>query len=404
MAFVVAVTFGNTLPSITLPGVGRLFPLRLLCLVYPFYMLITDHMAKSNQNNRFIRSNTIYQSTVIMVVMFFLTGMMSAAQCNDVKQFITGFLMYYTQFVTMIIALREIRTKKDLGYVMGALLCCTLVIGGMGIYESFSGESLFEVTYEHYLWTYNSIGTMRPRAFFFNTNNYAAYFVIVFVALWTKFQKYMLTSVLVFGFCVFTIFLTDSRLALLVIIAALFIDFALFSSGKRRILFILVGIVAMFVFGNYLLSADLFQANIKVSDENRWLTWSYCMRVIESSFFMGTGFGTASTELVKVFPLVQSPHNMFLEWIMDCGIIPVIFFVLWLGILFVYFMKQRYTTGVMLLFSFTLITIGPSSIQGAYYIWLSFGIVLKHCMLESQNKVIREANTLPIKKPKRGWV
>ncbi|MFV0362237.1 MAG: O-antigen ligase family protein [Suipraeoptans sp.] len=377
----ISVVFGNRLPGITIPGIGFLFPIRIITIVYPLHLLRTNRALDVDS----FRKQPRYVYSLLMVVLFLFIGSAPVLWTNSISEFLSGFLMYYTQFMTLIIGLAEIRDKKDVDFVLKMMLLCSIIIGSIGLYESFSGNSVFEVTYDYYLSTYNSIGLMRPRSIFYNTNNYAFYFSLVLCLLWSKYKNNRFASILLFVFCGLNVFLTGSRLSLLVLLVIIAIDFLFYSEGKKKLGYLVIACIVVIAVGEQIFGSELFTNHIEIADEDRLPIWRATIAAIHKTFWMGGGFGSAVTLSGG------SPHNLALEWILDCGIIPVIIFIIWLLWITTGFIRDKYKFGVMFCIAFALSTIGPSSLQGYYFIWFGFALMIKDsCFVTRKNTKFRK--------------
>ena len=371
------------LPGITTPF-GTMFPLRIMSIICGVLFLIQKHFHK------------IYSNYIVPLLVLCAIGIISLVWCISISSAITGLFIYVTDVLTFFMVLYLCRDKEDVVFISKIIVINLLIIGLMGIRESFEGVYYFpsKEMYER-SWVVNSIGKKYPHVFFNNTNDFGTLFVAMLPICGIATANSKHQSIIQFGllgFCIFCVFLTSSRLCLL--LCAGYTIWLLFKYKNSMRKFIISSIAVLMIcyigyrYGAVISShlSGIYGGNT-LGGEDRWLIWYNSLVNVVRSGFIGVGVGNSSIanqnySAVNVGDIYMC-HNLFIEILMDFGLIGLVVFVYFLARLFKNTKKYKedyiakYFLAFLILFFF--LTICSSTIKHIYYFWLVFGMCAFYC-------------------------
>lgn len=377
--FATFVVWSFQLPGIKLPGIGTLFPLRMVVFVVgPFFLIVK-------------KKSPFIQRVTILLTLLLLVGFFSLLWCLDIRTGLTTFIIYLTSIFTIFTILCFVRNDDDIVKFCKVIAFNYLVIGLMGLYESMTGNSFWvsDITYENY-WKVNVLGWKYPHAIFYNMNDFACFMVamlpLIALALHESKVKYIIQYVSI-AFSVFIALLCNSRLCLLMGLIYLFWNLP--RKGKNVFLVTLCVIAAMliiiFKYGH--LFAANFQAmtNISWGNESRVDIWANSLRNFVHSFGLGVGIGnSAEANRVNSYYYtngVYAVHNYFIEILEEFGVAGFTCFFSCFYMIFKRIWKLRKVNEVGknlcdAMIMYVPLTILSSSIRQAYYFWMVWALCL----------------------------
>ena len=226
-----------------------------------------------------------------------------------------------------------IKTKKELTKILSFLAASGIIVAVVGLFYYFFNE----LTYDG-----------RLKAFFLSPNHLAMYLApagIIALGLFLNFKKHL--YLLSFIICSIVIFLTYSYGAWMGFSAGiLFLIFFFRKKIAWRKKFLLLIIICLFLstFFFFQHNTEKFQnlANFSRSSfESRIMIWKSSAAILKDHLFWGIGPGNFQNfylDYQKKFPpylewAVPQPHNLFLAFYLQCGLLGLIGF-LWLIFLF----------------------------------------------------------------------
>jgi O-antigen ligase len=148
---------------------------------------------------------------------------------------------------------------------------------------------------------------------------------------------------------------SGSRVTFVSFILLLLLFFIL-RGGKnttKKIVFLVVGVVSVYLAFSYLMSFDILRNRMLNTVEDRDLSgrdliWETYFPLVQKNPVFGVGLSGFTETSLKNYNLFVSPHNVFLEVLIYSGIIGFIFFALFL------YRILRYTYYIMKDFNFSL--------------------------------------------------
>ena len=380
LIFVTSVIWGSKLPGVTIPYIGTLFPLRIITFSFPFFVLLKSK----------IPSSLILKKACFSFGIMLLSGILTLFWTINISSALTSLIVYMTSFLIVIICIYFTRNKEDILYITKAYTLNIILIGIIGIYESFTGNYIFNFTiYDHYTRTYNLIGLYRPLVQFYNINDLAAFMVLSVPICFIAFEyskSRLIKRITIFLLCVLVGFLSASRAAILgiciLIILIVFKKLRLKNFVLHIIVFLIVNLLMLSFILLYFEEIMLF-----IIKEGRFLIWFNTLLVSSDYYFMGVGPGNSyyANFYNQHMPVsVYAVHNYLLELFCEFGIIGAGIFYLWIANLILENRRNmkfatanyRYMLNMSLVFIvlFVVLNIGPSSMSGMYFVWLNFGV------------------------------
>jgi len=192
------------------------------------------------------------------------------------------------------------------------------------------------------------------------------------------------------------LFATASRVALLGLSsgALLFVLFRQTEKKGRRILWLILGGVALYIGYRFILQQDVLVTRMDNSLENRDLTgrdyiWEKYMVLIREYPILGVGFTGAEQYAIQVFGLLRSPHNVLIETMLYSGILGLIWFLAFLTCYFKdawLWCKKRMVTGPLIISMAVLGMVLSGQVFGVKLFWavaayaISYRIPVNHAI------------------------
>ena len=378
--------WSNQLPGIKLPGLGTMFPLRILAILFGLLFL--------TQRTHY----PLYSRTEVKLLILLIYGIISLIWCIDLNTGISTVIIYVTSIFTVFTTFMVIKDEHEIIAICRAISINAIIIGAMGIFESATGRYFLSTKERYeYSWVVNALGWKYPHSIFYNTNDFATFMVAMVPIFCISVKDFKFKQIFQYAglaFCTFCVLLTNSRLCLI-----LSICYFIWLLPKRNIKGIAAGILtiilAVFVFARYwnLFSKNFMDIiNISFGDEDRIQIWANCLANTFRTWTFGVGIGNSliANSMNTYFNTggVYNAHNYFLEIFEEFGLCGLICFVSWITTI----IRQLRTckngdTGKYLL-SFVILyiflTICSSSIRQAYYFWLLLALCIVYVTCQSR--------------------
>ncbi|KGL37850.1 O-antigen ligase family protein [Paenilisteria newyorkensis] len=386
-----------------IPGNENIFLFRLLIPIHLFLFLF--FVKKDWLRLRYVRA-------FLFLFIAFLIGMMAtgfwAPQLGQSMRY-----LYFIFEWLYVIFLCVYYVRNENIYQMLAKWLTVLYIGILmiGVWECLTGNHLSQ---SGSLFYETTTSAFQPTGFQFNTNDFASlltiFFPIVMMSITTWKRKFIMLSGLlgVGSITLYLVIMTNSRLAMLVLILEIFI--LLFGWSK------IWSFVAVYVLGMGALLVSTFHASGFVqkllgmvtnsftdkgdSTSERVQMYQASWNMIKESHFMGIGAGNLPIRLdeymygfERVSDNYWAPHNYWLEALANGGLLAFIpllaFFIAYHIVAIRYWMTEKYSASsaipLLIGIAFLAASIGLSSTIDKRHLSLGIGIglaLLNICYLQ----------------------
>jgi len=195
---------------------------------------------------------------------------------------------------------------------------------------------------------------------------------------------------------VYIVMMNASRGAFLCLILSIciFLPYILKKNGNRLLMILLLIASVSFI----ILNSEMFLGQIfgrlstsNIADDNTRINiWKNALKALEETLGLGVGMGGDTIALLKINPReISATHNMFLEFLLQFGIVPFIFFLkmIYCIIKKCIVSKDLYLKLLGLLMCVTLIPI--NIINSKYLLMTFFWMFWGSAFTLSQNKIIQ---------------
>lgn len=376
----------------SIQGIGSLFPHRISVLVFLVFMwhrIFVGHQSIAVFEGSALKTARLKNATVITFIVLMLCGFVTLYWAHSKSEVIVNLVTWFTSFFCIFMSLTLLDTQEDVIFAARAYIVTYLVICGMGIYESITGD-YFNLSYDYYLRQKNMFGLYRPTAMMYNINNLAIFIVLSLPVCFmgtTDFKHKEVWDILLIALGETVILFTSCNTAL--VISCIIIAMYMFFHRKKGVIHVAAAIIVTVLIAFASVVAGIFSGitGYSASDELRFDLWKNAVAVSWKYFFMGTGPGNSMTAnaLYKIDSSlsVTANHNYLLTVFEEFGIIAAAFFTCWLGrfgyTVISLFRQTRHTVlryAVIFCVIFLPSTLCASSMIGASYYWVAFGIIM----------------------------
>lgn len=388
--FISSAVWGNAVDGIALPVVGTLFPLRIAVIVYAIIIwyktfVLGEYIEVLPESSRIHKK--LHKTSIVAFTAMMIAGFVTMYWAYNKIFVVIDIVTWITSFLCVAMCVTTLKTKDDVIFASRVFIVNFLIIGGIGIYESFTGD-YFNLTYDYYTRHKNIFDMYMPASIMFNINNLAIFMVlsmpICFVGTeGLKGKQFWDFCLMVFGEVVAV--LTGCNTAL-VIFCVVFLMYVYLNREKKSTGVIIV-VVIMILIALSSIVVGVFNEilSFAIEDEPRLDLWKNAFGVAKKYWFMGVGPGNSETvnvlyRTVNVAETARA-HNYFLTIFEEFGIVGFAFFAWW-------FVKFIYATfkihgmakntpvkyGVMFIVTFLPSTLCMSSMIGYFYYWAEIGI------------------------------
>ena len=364
-----------------------MFPLRIIALLYGvIFLLEKQHYA-------------LYNKTKTKLMGLWGYGIISLVWSISLSKGIQGEIIYLTSIFTVFLVLYLVKDVSDVILICRITTLVALLIGVMGVYESVTGKA-FLVTKERYelWWVTNYFGWKYPHVLFYNTNDFATFMVAIMPILCIAVEKLRHKMLLRYAgvlFCSFCVFLTDSRLG--IILCAVFFLWILPKKNFSGIIggSVVLAVILLLIRRYWFFLSGGFNdiASISLGEERRIPIWGNAIRNTIRTWGFGVGVGNSAIANEKFCYYftggIFEVHNYFLEVLEDFGLFGLGCIVSWCFMIFKRLWPFRKEEKAKFFFSFMVLycflTTCSSSLRQSYYLWLFLGLVISYIKLCDQN-------------------
>jgi len=271
----------------------------------------------------FRKKRIIIPVSGIFIVFFILVSIISL-----VMNYNLIYLKHFIRFIVVLTAVYlislELRGKSDLLELFENLVFTIFFLSILVIFESIVIRNSF------LLFVHPAFGEQYRAVSVFNQPNYTALFIAFFLPLSLLLYKNRKSKfyIAVFILCCISIILTFSRAGLIL----LFLQFLVLPLARSFKFFLVFSVIILIVgFPEFLLTR-------KYSVDQRWERISESVQIFKQSPIIGTGPGSYSDNLEKMFPdknyVSPGSHNLYLKIAVETGIMGFLCFALFLFMIF----------------------------------------------------------------------
>jgi len=406
--FMTSAIWGNSIDGIALPVVGSLFPLRIAILVYGVVIWYKTYVLSEYMEilpDSPLISKKLHKTSVVALGAMMLAGFITMYWAYNKIYVIIDLVTWISSFLCISMCLSFLKTKEDVVFAARVFIINFLIIGGIGIYESFTGD-YFNLTYDYYTRHKNVFNLYMPASIMYNINNLAIFMVlsmpICFVGTeglkGKQFWDFMLMA---FGEFVTVLTGCNTGLVMFCVVFAMYV----YLNREKRTTGLIVVTVIMILIACSSMVASVFNEilSFSASNEPRLELWKNSLGVARKYWFMGVGPGNSQTVnvLFRTSKIAETSraHNYFLTVFEEFGIIGFSLFAWW-SVRFIYtvFKLHSYNKtsllkyGVMFIVIFLPSTFCMSSMIGYFYYWAEIGIFISLAGIIENEKVFSGGN------------
>lgn len=332
--FFITLQLTSNLPGLTIPGLGFVYPFRIILPIVFIYFLITNKI----RNNKYSQT---FRYTFVFLLILLLYGIISLAWAqsanNGIKKLL-NFLIGLTTIAVMVVAVKD---KKLFYKIILINTIILFVFMFMGIYESFTGNYFFHpewkdhfkpnIKYDFY---YPIVGFPNPNDFVFVLFAFLPFVNMMSRNLFTGKKRIigLLISIIYFSLYILIAFLASCRVGMVMVAIYLVVKLLLVRNIRiRKIVWASAFFLILIV---VLVKWDSIMSIIQ--SEQRFYVWRNALLNAEHYYFMGTGPGNAHLPIEGIIyeGMLTAPHFWFLEILVEFGLPVFIPLLVWYGLLF----------------------------------------------------------------------
>ena len=374
---VTSIIWGQVFKLVNIPGIGTIYLLQLILLFYFIYQclsLIINRVAIYNNNNLIHQTNMHFILIGVWTIVLFIF-------CEKTTRSNTSTVLFLMNLLLISCVSSSIQDYNDEQCVLRTMLFNSLLLGVIGMYESFAGRWLFRYDYPT-KWNNNSIGTLNPVGVFYNTNNYCMFMVLSLpVFFMTVKNKFLRGCYTVFILFIATITSCRTGYVAVAIFAVIYLSIKVVRLNYLKIL--LTILVIIFAIGS------LAVGTISLSDD-RIFVWANTIRSCIKTHFIGVGVGNGPRAIIanaiynvigtNETVVIAAPHNYFLELLLETGIIGIAILLHWfikiIRLIWHYKAEESGMFYFMLLVLLMLTSICVSTMTDFFQYWLVLAMIL----------------------------
>lgn len=330
---IVSLVFGNI-------G-GALMAVRVLAI-----LLIPALLKKYKGCKDYIRNYFVF---FVFFYAFCLLSILWTADRTEALKELIYFPIHFLLFAEILVFSRF--AKNPLKTISVAWLLSTLLTLIVAVWEFSTNSHLSVASYidDDELFNIGGILIERPYASvtFGNFNGYVVYlcfampFLYYYVLNNYKNTKKLIFSLIALFTSIFVIIANASRGGLLSLGIMAMLFFVMTKRNKYKLFILLVSTLLVVYFVIPRLESLFFVINAKsedgglLEDQGRIVIWMVALRVFSNYLFMGSGVGSIAAAMKAINPnTINITHNMFLEILVQYGIVFFLFFISYLLKLF----------------------------------------------------------------------
>ncbi len=383
--FISLAIWGQSIHLFVIPGIGTLYPLRIILILYLFYCLFANTVIPNKQNR-----------TDRMLLLFFIY----ATVITLVNKKWDSTQLYYISMITILLLVscmsRIIKNEKDRIVSLKAIITNSFILYLLAIYENRTSTYLFSSSIpSHY--NNNWFGSLQPVLFFGNTNNFCMFFCLTLPCMFLLTKNRIIRLAWTIA-TMHVALITNCRTGIVLLIGFYtFMVFVRVNMGKGIKTFILCLAVVASAFIVFVNNIDL---------DVRIYLWINALYNSVRTFLLGTGLGSSRYINAEntVFNIIKggyfggfsvgAVHNYLLELLLETGVIGVGILLAWIKIpvKYIFLNKNRVNDFYYLcILLFTAITsICVSTMTQWFQLWIFFPIAFSYAYQGIENKRIKE--------------
>lgn len=374
--------WGSCIHIVNLPGIGSLYPLRIILLIYImylFYRLIR------------IKDRSIYARSDFCLFMFWLYMMIVTLVNEKWDSTISSAVAISTTLIMISLIFRVVSSEKERKAALLSIILNAFVLYIMALYENKTGQYLFSQSIVT-VYNYNAYGSLQPKLFFGNTNNLCMFLCLTVPCVYLL-TKRISWRILWLGIPLHISLLSSCRTGIVLV----FIMFTFMFISKIRFDFRvkLLGVLMFF-------TAGILFMFYNPALNNRIYIWANTLLNCCNSFFIGTGIGSSkyinsenalfhvSKAFINGGAMIGAVHNYILELLLETGIIGISILAIWLKRPLKTIMNRRYDSEgafyYLLLIILFLASLCASNMTQWYQFWIFLPLVLSFAYDPSYDK------------------
>ena len=383
----VLITFtiwGARLPTLGIPGVGKISPITILCLLTAIYIMC--YMVRKKK----IMVNKMQKRTIFLVIISIISIAFSTI---IYKLNIYGCVYYFTSFCILIVISFFVEDKELHNFCEKIFFINVLIVLLLSMYEIFTGNYII-LKYESYRYQRSMFGLYKPTATFYNINNLATFLVLATPiccnVINNSNNNKKIKKVCFLFINIFVIASTNSRAAIIAIALFLILELRNNKSKLKKIISISllsIGVLVLLIGNSYYPKNNEFVNEIE--DEPRIDIWRETLKTMDKYHFVGIGPGNISDANMgrdDYYYTFGVPHNYFLEFWAEFGIIAVVLFICLIfenAYICIKISRKSNDENIVkincenyIIFYalFVIMSICPSTMMTANYLWLILGL------------------------------
>jgi hypothetical protein len=372
-----SIIWGATLELFYLPGIGSVYPLRIILILYFAY-----EMANLLRSHKSVCIHNLLVKTNITLFLFWIclifATLFGVKRANTMSSFIT-----YSMNILLISAVvSAVQKEEERMMALKTIVLNAVIIGVMACYENINGVWLFRKVGAS-IYDYNQYGTLTPVCIFFNTNNLCMFMVLSMIAFF-MICKIGIFRILYVGFIIWLSEVSSCRTGILAVVLSMiiYVSIKIIKDVRAKVLLYTSYILCAFV---YLTGDNVLLTNIRLK------IWANAIYNAYLNKFMGLGAGSAiyvNSNNVLYITLqtgrgaLSAIHNYALELLIEIGLMGIIILGYWLrGIIKIVWKNRASDIGifyVILFVIFILTSMCVSSMTDYFQYWIFLGLIISY--------------------------
>ena len=382
---VTSAIWGSTLQFFYIPGVGSVYPLRIILIFFFIYGLLNLFAGGGYIDKTSFRSMTNIRLWVFWLWILILT-IIRTKTANTNSAFVT-----YTMNLLLIACVpASLKDEEDERIALKTIIFNSIFQGVLATYESVMGIWLFRSNALS-KWDMNSYGMVTPVTIFYNTNNLCMFIVLSLPAFFMLFKN-TIVRILYFLFVICISILTSCRtgLASAILFVLIILSIRVIKDGRVKVCVFFVFVLAALVY--------VARDNILLTNE-RLLLWGNTLYNCYLDKFIGVGTGNAIVSISgNIMNIVYSAygnviyavHNYLFELLLETGIVGVVIVGTWFISVFKKVWNYRIADRGMYYFItiilLCLTSICVSTMTDFFQYWLYLGLLVAYVSNKETDK------------------
>lgn len=372
----------STIVLLNIPGIGAIYPLRIILLGYSLVLLYKYF--KYSYNIMLIGRDDI------LLFLFWIDLMILTIANEKWDTTVLYFISFTTIILLISLIINYIKTENERSFALKVLIFNAFVISILAIYESSSNVWIFADSLPT-KYNYNSLGILTPVLFFGNTNNLCMFICMCLPCVFLVFKRLYLRVISIL-ITIYTSILCDCRTGIVAVIIFMVLIISIRIFKDKRIKY-LIYFVALLI-GGFLIIYKNIQLNTRI------YIWINAVYNSAKSFFIGSGAGSAIHVNAEngIFNIIKSGayggysigavHNYFLELLLETGVLGILILFIWLKKNVILIYKRRGDKDglyyfIMVIF-FAIASVCQSTLTQWFPIWIIVGLMVSYANEKSK--------------------